>query len=121
MTRACQVLEPTMPSTVTDGMSWWRACWKPRTAASVLGPKIPSTCRPLLGSPDRLRNWNSSWTPRTASPWLPCLTVMMPGYIATDPNLHQGMQAAEIIVPMAQVGLDGPTGVCFDASGPLPW
>src|SRR5829696_1123033 len=66
-----------MPSTVTDGMSWWRACWKPRTAASVLGPKIPSTCKPLLGSPDRLRNWNSSWTPRTASPWLPCLTVMI--------------------------------------------
>ena len=31
-----------------------------------------------------------------------------PGYIATDPNLHQGMQAGEIIVPMAQVGLDVP-------------
>ncbi len=25
-----------MPSTVTDGMSWWRACWKPRTAAPWL-------------------------------------------------------------------------------------
>jgi hypothetical protein len=62
LTRARQVTGPTMPSTVTDGMSWWRACWKPRTAASVLGPKIPSTCRPLAGSPDRLRNWNSSWT-----------------------------------------------------------
>jgi hypothetical protein len=31
-----------MPSTATDAMSWWRACWKPRTAAVVLGPKIPS-------------------------------------------------------------------------------
>ena len=50
LTRACQVTGPTMPSTVTDGMSWWRACWKPRTAASVPGPKIPSTCRPWLGS-----------------------------------------------------------------------
>ncbi len=30
------------------------------------------------------------------------------GYIATDPNLHQGMQAAEIIVAMAQVGPDVP-------------
>ena len=49
------------------------------------------------------------------------INAVEPGYIATDPNLHQGMQAAEIIVPMAQVGLDGPTGVCFDASGPLPW
>jgi hypothetical protein len=48
-----------MPSTATDGMSWW----KPRTAASVLDPKIPATCRPLLGSPERLRNWNSSCPP----------------------------------------------------------
>jgi hypothetical protein len=44
----------------TVGMSVCNACWNPRTAASVLGPKIPSTCNPLLGSPDRLRNWNSS-------------------------------------------------------------
>jgi hypothetical protein len=40
---ACQVTGPTMPSTVTDGMSWCRASWKPPTAASVLGPKMPST------------------------------------------------------------------------------
>jgi hypothetical protein len=70
LTRARQVIGPTMPSTVTDGMSWWRACWKPRAAASVLGPKIPSTWRPLPGSPDRLRNWTppgprGRQTPRT--------------------------------------------------------
>ena len=34
-----------------------------------------------------------------------------PGYTATDPNLHQGTQAAEIIVPMAQVGPDVPLAV----------
>jgi NAD(P)-dependent dehydrogenase (short-subunit alcohol dehydrogenase family) len=44
-----------------------------------------------------------------------------PGHIATDPNLHQGMQAAEIIVPMAQSRPGRPTGVCSGASGPLPW
>ena len=36
------------------------------------------------------------------------INAVEPGYIATDPNLHQGMQTAEIIVPMAQVGLDVP-------------
>ena len=36
------------------------------------------------------------------------INAVEPGYIATDPNLHQGMQAAEIIVPVAQVGPDVP-------------
>ncbi|QHC29581.1 SDR family NAD(P)-dependent oxidoreductase [Streptomyces sp. HF10] len=48
-----------------------------------------------------------------------------PGYTATDLNQHAGMQTveqgAEIIVRMAQVGPDGPTGGYFDASGPLSW
>ena len=48
-----------------------------------------------------------------------------PGYTATDLNQHAGMQTveqgAEIIVRMAQVGPDGPTGGYFDAAGPLPW
>src|SRR5664279_2963166 len=74
LTSARQVTGPTMPSTVTEGMSAWSACWKPRTAASVCGPKIPSTWIPVLGLPDRLRNWNSSCTPRTASPVLPSWT-----------------------------------------------
>jgi hypothetical protein len=30
-------------------------------------------------------------------------------------------QGAEIIVRMAQVGTDGPTGGYFDAEGTLPW
>ncbi|MEV7501252.1 SDR family NAD(P)-dependent oxidoreductase [Streptomyces sp. NPDC093018] len=48
-----------------------------------------------------------------------------PGYTATDLNQHAGMQTveqgAEIIVRMAQVSPDGPTGGYFDASGPLRW
>ena len=43
LTSARQVTGPTMPSTVTAGTSSESACWKPRTASSVRGPKIPST------------------------------------------------------------------------------
>jgi len=55
LTSARQVTGPTMPSTVIPS-----ACWKPRTAALVLGPKIPSTARPWFELPERLRNVNSS-------------------------------------------------------------
>ncbi|MFE3187604.1 SDR family NAD(P)-dependent oxidoreductase [Nocardia sp. NPDC059240] len=48
-----------------------------------------------------------------------------PGYTKTDLNLNSGHQtveeAAEIIVRMAQIGADGPTGGYFDINGPLPW
>ncbi|MFM1731228.1 SDR family NAD(P)-dependent oxidoreductase [Prescottella soli] len=48
-----------------------------------------------------------------------------PGFTATDLNRHTGTQTveegAEIIVRMAQVGPDGPTGGYFSAAGPLPW
>ncbi|MGW4351463.1 SDR family NAD(P)-dependent oxidoreductase [Nocardia sp. NPDC004582] len=48
-----------------------------------------------------------------------------PGYTRTDLNHNLGHQtvreAAEIIVRMAQIGADGPTGGFFDANGPLPW
>ena len=39
------------------------------------------------------------------------INAVEPGNTATDPNLHQGTQAAEIIVPMAQVGPDVPPAV----------
>jgi hypothetical protein len=43
----------------------------------------------------------------------------------TDLNGNTGTQTvaegAEIIVRMAQVAPDGPTGGFFDAKGPLPW
>ncbi|MFI7546908.1 SDR family NAD(P)-dependent oxidoreductase [Actinoplanes sp. NPDC049599] len=48
-----------------------------------------------------------------------------PGYTATDLNGHQGhqtvAQGAEIIVRMARLGPDGPTGTYADAAGTLPW
>jgi NAD(P)-dependent dehydrogenase (short-subunit alcohol dehydrogenase family) len=48
-----------------------------------------------------------------------------PGYTRTDLNLNSGTQTveqgAEIIVRLAQIGPDGPTGGYFDADGPLPW
>lgn len=48
-----------------------------------------------------------------------------PGYTATDFNGHRGTkpveQGAEIIVRMAQVNPDGPTGAFVDENGPVPW
>ncbi|GAB2701889.1 SDR family oxidoreductase [Kitasatospora kifunensis] len=53
------------------------------------------------------------------------INAVEPGYTATDLNGHAGTQTvaegAEIIVRMALVGPDGPTGGYFDANGPLPW
>jgi NAD(P)-dependent dehydrogenase (short-subunit alcohol dehydrogenase family) len=53
------------------------------------------------------------------------INAVEPGYTATDLNHHTGTQTveegAEIIVRMAQVGPDGPTGGYFDAAGPLSW
>jgi NAD(P)-dependent dehydrogenase (short-subunit alcohol dehydrogenase family) len=48
-----------------------------------------------------------------------------PGYTATDLNEHRGQQTveegAEVIVRMAQVSADGPTGGFFSDTGPVPW
>ncbi|MFE4454027.1 SDR family oxidoreductase [Streptomyces sp. NPDC056796] len=53
------------------------------------------------------------------------INAVEPGFTATDLNGHRGTQTveegAEIIVRMARVSPDGPTGGYFDASGPLPW
>ncbi|HEU5155842.1 MAG TPA: SDR family NAD(P)-dependent oxidoreductase [Streptosporangiaceae bacterium] len=53
------------------------------------------------------------------------INAVEPGFTATDLNRHAGrqtvQQGAEIIVRMAQVRPDGPTGGYFDAEGPLPW
>ncbi|MBL1068614.1 SDR family oxidoreductase [Streptomyces sp. 7-21] len=53
------------------------------------------------------------------------VNAVEPGYTATDLNHHTGIQTveegAEIIVRMAQVAPDGPTGGFFDVNGPLPW
>ncbi len=53
------------------------------------------------------------------------INAVEPGHTATDINRHAGRQTveqgAEIIVRMASVGRDGPTGGCFTADGPLTW
>jgi NAD(P)-dependent dehydrogenase (short-subunit alcohol dehydrogenase family) len=53
------------------------------------------------------------------------INAVEPGYTSTDLNHHGGHQTveegAEIIVRMAQVTPDGPTGGYFDAHGTLPW
>src|ERR1039457_3628945 len=53
------------------------------------------------------------------------INAVEPGYTATDLNGNMGTQTveegAEIIVRMAQVGPDGPTGGYVGAPGPLPW
>lgn len=53
------------------------------------------------------------------------INAVEPGYTKTDLNAHSGIQSveqgAEIIVRMAQVSPDGPTGGYFDAEGTLPW
>ncbi|MEU5906616.1 SDR family NAD(P)-dependent oxidoreductase [Micromonospora sp. NPDC047467] len=53
------------------------------------------------------------------------INAVEPGFTKTDLNGNTGIQTveqgAEIIVRMAQVGPDGPTGGYFDAEGHLPW
>ncbi|GGS05093.1 short-chain dehydrogenase [Micromonospora fulviviridis] len=53
------------------------------------------------------------------------VNAVEPGYTATDLNMRTGFQTveqgAEVIVRMAQVGPDGPTGGYFDREGSLPW
>ncbi|MGW5261651.1 SDR family NAD(P)-dependent oxidoreductase [Microbispora sp. NPDC004025] len=53
------------------------------------------------------------------------INAVEPGYTATDLNGRTGTQTveegAEIIVRMARLGPDGPTGGYFDARGRLPW
>jgi NAD(P)-dependent dehydrogenase (short-subunit alcohol dehydrogenase family) len=53
------------------------------------------------------------------------INAVEPGFTKTDLNWNTGTQTveqgAEIIVRMAQVGPDGPTGGYFDAAGTLPW
>jgi NAD(P)-dependent dehydrogenase (short-subunit alcohol dehydrogenase family) len=53
------------------------------------------------------------------------INAVEPGYTATDLNQHMGTQTveegAEIIVRMAQIGRDGPTGSYIGSHGPVPW
>jgi NAD(P)-dependent dehydrogenase (short-subunit alcohol dehydrogenase family) len=53
------------------------------------------------------------------------INAVEPGFTATDLNQHTGTQTvgegAEIIIRMAQIGRDGPTGSYVGAHGQLPW
>ncbi len=53
------------------------------------------------------------------------INAVDPGYTATDLNDHSGFQTVEegttVIVDMAQVSKDGPTGGFFSKDGPVPW
>jgi NAD(P)-dependent dehydrogenase (short-subunit alcohol dehydrogenase family) len=53
------------------------------------------------------------------------INAVEPGFTKTDLNGNTGIQTveqgAEIIVQMAQIGPDGPTGGYFDAKGTLAW
>jgi NAD(P)-dependent dehydrogenase (short-subunit alcohol dehydrogenase family) len=53
------------------------------------------------------------------------INAVDPGYTATDLNGHRGTQpvevGAEVIVAMALIGPDGPTGTYRDRTGPIPW
>jgi len=53
------------------------------------------------------------------------VNAVEPGYTKTDLNHNTGTQTAEegaeIIVRMAQISPDGPSGGFFDANGSIPW
>jgi NAD(P)-dependent dehydrogenase (short-subunit alcohol dehydrogenase family) len=53
------------------------------------------------------------------------INAVEPGFTKTDLNGNTGIQTveegAEVIVRMAQVAPDGPTGTFSTAHGPLPW
>jgi len=53
------------------------------------------------------------------------INAITPGYIATDLNNFRGprtvAQGARIVVEMALLGSDGPSGGFFNEDGPLPW
>ena len=53
------------------------------------------------------------------------INAVDPGYTATDLNGHRGTQTlaegAEIIVRMATISPNGPTGAYLSATGPVPW
>jgi NAD(P)-dependent dehydrogenase (short-subunit alcohol dehydrogenase family) len=53
------------------------------------------------------------------------VNAVAPGYVDTDSNDHNGhltpAQGAAVLVRLATLGADGPTGGFFSEDGPLPW
>ncbi|MCP2280542.1 Short-chain dehydrogenase [Nocardia amikacinitolerans] len=53
------------------------------------------------------------------------VNAVAPGYVDTDSNNHTGFltpaEGAAVLVRLATLGADGPTGGFFGADGPVPW
>ncbi|MFD0904541.1 SDR family NAD(P)-dependent oxidoreductase [Actinomadura sediminis] len=53
------------------------------------------------------------------------VNAVAPGFVDTDSNNHTGIltpaEGAAVLVRLATVGADGPTGGFFGEDGPLPW
>lgn len=53
------------------------------------------------------------------------VNAVAPGYVDTDSNDHTGFltpaQGAAVLVRLATLGVDGPTGGFFSEDGPVPW
>jgi NAD(P)-dependent dehydrogenase (short-subunit alcohol dehydrogenase family) len=53
------------------------------------------------------------------------INAVAPGFVDTDSNNHTGFltvaQGAAVLVRLATLGADGPTGGFFSEDGPLPW
>ncbi|MEV1118962.1 SDR family NAD(P)-dependent oxidoreductase [Actinosynnema sp. NPDC049800] len=53
------------------------------------------------------------------------VNAVAPGYVDTDSNNHTGFltveQGASVVVQLATLGADGPTGGFFGAEGPVSW
>jgi hypothetical protein len=58
-----------------------------------------------------------AFPPCGSTQWNP----VTPRQASTGTGTQTVEQGAQIIVRMAQVGPDGPTGGYFDTTGPLPW
>ncbi|MFB7495905.1 SDR family oxidoreductase [Streptomyces sp. NPDC056161] len=53
------------------------------------------------------------------------VNAVAPGFVGTDSNNHTGVltvsQGAAVVVRLATLGTDGPTGGFFGEGGPVPW
>ncbi|MET9294202.1 SDR family NAD(P)-dependent oxidoreductase [Streptomyces sp. NPDC003077] len=96
----------------------------------------------VAAEPERLGSWVPDWIPvlpyASSKAALNMVTVQYahaypdlrinavdPGFTATDLNGHTGTrtvaEGAEIIVRMARIGPDGPTGTFVSSAGAVPW
>lgn len=93
--------------------------------ATLTDQRWKDLVRPTLGYPTTKAALNMLTTVYAAA--LPDIRVnaVDPGYTATDLNGHSGFQnvgeGAAVIVDLAGIGPDGPTGRFFDRNGAVPW